>query len=249
MRIAVVGGTGALGRHVVRALEAAGHDARALSRSSAGHPVDLTTGEGLDRALEGCEAVVDASNGLPSPGKARPVLVEGSRRLLDAAQRAGARHHVCVSIIGIDAFPLAYYRVKLEQEAVVRDGPVPWTIVRANQFHGLVAGTFAAVAGRARVVPAFRGVLQPVAAADVAEVLAEVAAGEPARRIVTVAGPEVRELGDLARAWKQAKGRRAPVVRVPLPGGAGRALRGGALTCPDPDHRGATTFDAWVSRA
>lgn len=248
MRIAVVGGTGALGRHVVRALEAGGHEAGALSRSSPGHPVDLTTGEGLDRALEGCDAVVDASNGPPS-AKAGAVLVDGSRRLLDAAQRAGARHHVCVSIIGVDEFPLAYYRVKLEQEAVVRDGPVPWTIVRANQFHGLVAGTFAALAGRARVVPAPRGVLQPVAAADVADLLTGIAAGEPARRIVTVGGPEVREVGDLARAWKRATGRRALVAPLPLPGGLGRALRGGALTCPDPDHRGSTTFEAWMRRA
>ncbi|HEU4658965.1 MAG TPA: NAD(P)H-binding protein, partial [Capillimicrobium sp.] len=137
MRVAIVGGTGTIGRELARELAQRGHEVRALSRHAPEHRVDLTTGEGLDAALAGCEVVVDASNQPPS-GKGPSVLVEGSRRLLAAEAVAGVGHHVCVSIVGCDAVPLAYYRLKTEQERVVQDGPVPFTIVRVTQFHELI---------------------------------------------------------------------------------------------------------------
>src|SRR5471030_2586125 len=115
MRIAVAGGTGTIGRRIAVALSRDGHEVRALRRGAAQYPVDLTTGSGLEAALVGCDVVIDASNGPPSR-KARAVLVEGSRRLLEVEARAGVRHHVCVSIVGIEDVPMGYYRVKLEQE-------------------------------------------------------------------------------------------------------------------------------------
>ncbi|MFZ0004087.1 MAG: NAD(P)H-binding protein, partial [Trebonia sp.] len=165
MRIAIAGGTGTLGRPVAAELSERGHEVRVLSRHAPEYQVDLTTGAGLAAALDGCQVVVDASSSPPRTAAA--VLVAGNRRLLDAGREAGVEHHVCVSIVGCDRLPIGYYRVKTEQEDVVVQGPVPWTIVRATQFHELIAGFFGAAA-RYGVVPAPRGVLQPIAAADAA---------------------------------------------------------------------------------
>jgi uncharacterized protein YbjT (DUF2867 family) len=244
MRIAIVGGSGTLGRPVTEQLRARGHEARVLSRNSADHPVDLRTGAGLAAALADCEVVVDASN---ASGKAAATLVEGSARLLAAEQRAGVRHHVCVSIVGCDRVPLGYYQVKTRQEQVVRSGPVPWTIVRATQFHELVAGMLAPAA-RWGVLPAPKARLQTVAAAEAATAVADVAEAEPTRGQLEVAGPEVREVAELARTWRSVTGRRALLLPVPLPGKLGRALRAGGLCSDQPDVRGELTFADWLAR-
>jgi uncharacterized protein YbjT (DUF2867 family) len=243
MRIAIAGGTGTLGRHVAAELSERGHEVRVLSRHAPEYRVDLTTGAGLAAALDGCQVVVDASNGPPRAAAA--TLVAGNRRLLDAGREAGVEHHVCVSIVGCDRLPIGYYGVKTKQEDVVVRGPLAWTIVRATQFHELIAGFFAAAA-RFGVVPAVRGVLQPIAAADAARAVADVAVGEPRRGRVEVAGPEVARIGDLAATWRRAAGRRALLVPLPVPGRAGRALRDGWLTAARPDVRGTITFAAWA---
>jgi uncharacterized protein YbjT (DUF2867 family) len=229
---------------VAAEVAARGHDVRVLSRSSQDFPVDLATGAGLDAALDGCDAVVDASNAT-SAGRARQVLVDGSRRLLAAEEKAGVRHHVCVSIVGCELVPMGYYKVKVEQEQVVEQGPVPHSIVRATQFHELAATALTA-AGRWRVLPVPRIRLQTVAAAEVASVVADVAVGEPAGGRVEIAGPEVMTARDLARTWKSVTGRSAVMVPVPLPGRLGRALRDGGLTAANPGRRGAITFSAWL---
>ncbi len=243
MRIAIIGGAGTLGRHITAELAKRGHDARVLGRSSAAFPVDLRTGAGLDAALADCSAVVDASNSQRRP---RQVLVDGSSRLLAAEQRAGVRHHVCISIVGCDHVPLGYYRVKTEQERVVTRGQVPWTIVRATQFHELAASVFAATA-RYRVLLAGRLPIQPVAAAEVASAVAAAAETDPAERRIQVAGPEVSSLGDLARTWRSATGQSAVLVPVPLPGRVGRELRAGGLTTSQADVVGRVTFADWLA--
>jgi uncharacterized protein YbjT (DUF2867 family) len=243
MRIAIAGGTGMLGRRVAAELRERGHDVRVLSRGAPEYRVDLTTGAGLDAALDGCEAVVDASNN--NSRTAAATLVDGTRRLLAAGQRAGVAHHVCVSIVGCDQVPIGYYRVKTEQEDVVAHGPLPWTIVRATQFHEFVAVLLGAAA-RYRVVPVPRGVLQPVAAAEAARAVADVAAAGPRRGRVEVAGPGVAAIRELAVTWRRAAGRRAVLIPVPVPGGVGRALRDGALTSARPDIQGSLTFAAWA---
>ena len=138
MRIAVVGATGTAGTPIAAELERGGHEVRRLSRHSETHPVDLLTGEGLDAALEGCEAVIDASNVNGRTKQTRELLVDGGRRLLAAEARAGVGHHVCISIVGIEKVPMGYYGVKVEQEEMVRAAGVPWSIVRATQFHQLL---------------------------------------------------------------------------------------------------------------
>lgn len=244
MRIAVAGGTGTGGRRIGAVLVRGGHEVRALSRRAAEYPVDLTTGAGLKAALEDCDVVIDASNARSS-GKARAVLVDGSERILEAERDAGVRHHVCVSIVGIEDVPVAYYRVKVEQERVVQNGGLPWTIVRSTQFHELLDALLSA-AGRRHVSPAARAQFQPIDVDEAAEAIAAVATAAPRLARVSVAGPEVHDLRSLGRMWREATGRRTIEIPIPLPGKLGRALRGGRLTCASPDVRGTRTFAAWL---
>ena len=243
MRIAIVGGTGTLGGHVATELRSRGHEVRVLSRSAPEYRVDLVTGTGLGPALEGCDAVVNASNN--ASRQAAAVLVGGTRRLLDAEQAAGVRHHVCVSIVGCDQLPMGYYAVKTGQERLVEQGPVPWTIVRATQFHEFIANILGAAA-RWRALPAPRALLQPVACAEVARYVADIAE-QPARRARTsIAGPEVTELRTLARTWRSVTGRRLALIPVWVPGRVGRALRSAALTTGQAGQTGRVPFAAWL---
>jgi uncharacterized protein YbjT (DUF2867 family) len=245
MKIAIIGGTGTLGRAVAAELDSRGHEARVLSRSAPRYRVDLATGEGLTAALAGCNVVIDAANS-SSARSATRVLVEGSRRVLAAGQAAGVGHHVCVSIVGCEHVPMGYFQAKAQQEHVVEAGPVPWTIVRATQFHELVASTLAS-AGRWHVLPVPRAMLQTVASADVARAVADAAEAGPARRRISVAGPQVTDAREQARTWREATGTRAAQLPLPLPGRLGRVLRAGVLTDPDPDVRGELTFAAWLA--
>jgi uncharacterized protein YbjT (DUF2867 family) len=251
MKVAVVGGTGVLGTLLVRTLAGAGHEVLALSRraprelpAGATHMcIDLTDGHGLEATLAGVEVVVDCSNS--NPRNAAPVLVEGTKRLLPAGVAAGVRHHVGVSIVGCDRVPTAYYKVKVEQEETIAAGELPWSLVRATQFHTLIAWAFGQ-AGRFGVVPTGRAQLQPVDPGVVADRLAAIVAGEPGGRLGDVAGPEVLTLSELARAWKRA-GHRALPLRIPMLGRIGRPVKEGALCAPSAAG-GGTTFEEWLAR-
>ena len=246
MNIAVVGATGTAGTPIAAELERGGHEVRRLSRRSETHPVDLLTGEGLDAALEGCEAVIDASNVQGRTKQARELLVDGGRRLLAAEARAGVGHHVCLSIVGIEKVPMGYYGVKVEQEEMVRAAGVPWSIVRATQFHQLVNAAFGALA-KARLLPRSKAPLQPIDPTEVATAVAAVAVGEPLGGTKSVAGPRAEPISDLARAWKSARGSSAVLVPIPLLGKAGAGLRAGGLTDDSPDVRGTITFSDWLA--
>jgi uncharacterized protein YbjT (DUF2867 family) len=246
MQVVVTGGTGVLGREVVAELARRGHEVRVLARRSPEHPVDLTTGDGLGAALEGVDVVVDASNAGPGRKAAEALLIGGTRRLLVAEQAAGVAHHVGVSIVGIDRVPSGYYRVKLDQEAVVKASPVPWTLVRATQFHSLLDQVFGAMA-RFGVLPDAAVPMQPVDPHEVAVVLADTAEAEASGATTQFGGPERRTAAELARTWRLETGRRALLVPVPPAGAAGRALRAGALTNPGA-WTGRTTFADWLRR-
>jgi uncharacterized protein YbjT (DUF2867 family) len=252
MKVAVVGGTGVLGRPLVAELAARGDEVRVLSRTppskplegTSHHRVDLTSGEGLPGALSGVEVVVDAANS--SPRDAGPVLVDGTRRLLAAGAQAGVRHHIGISIVGCDRVPTAYYKVKVEQEEVIATGEVPWSLLRATQFHSLLAWAFGQAA-RARMRPAGGARLQPVDAAVVAARLADAAHADPAGRLPEVAGPEVLTLSELAKIWRRAEGRRLLLpLPIPMVGKIGRPLREGALCNPDA-AAGGPTFEKSLS--
>lgn len=243
MRIAIVGGTGTLGRKVAAELAERGHEVRVLSRGGE-YRVDLATGEGLAKALAGCAAVVDASNAT-SAKRARQVLVGGTERLLTAEREIGVGHHVCVSIVGCDRVPMGYYKVKIDQELLVEGGQVPWSIVQATQFHELAASALSAAA-KFRILPVPGITLQTIAAAQVAHAVADVAEGSPLGHRIHVAGPEISTAKDVALAWRRATGRTAILVPLPLPGKIGRALRDGGLTDGQPDVRGTVTFAEWL---
>ncbi|NUT57281.1 MAG: NAD(P)H-binding protein, partial [Agromyces sp.] len=133
MRIAVAGGTGTVGRHAVEAARGRGHEVVVLTRSNG---IDLVSGTGLDEALRGVDVVIDASNLVStSAKKTSAFFTTVTRNLLAAEERAGVRHHVSLSIVGVDRAPYGYYAAKIAQERAVEAGAVPWTILRAMQFH------------------------------------------------------------------------------------------------------------------
>jgi uncharacterized protein YbjT (DUF2867 family) len=245
MRIAVAGATGNIGALTVAALEGSGHDVVRISRSLG---VDLSTGKGLDDALTGVQAVVDASNA-PAVEKAETVAYFGgaTRNLLAAEERAGVRHHVLLSIVGIHRVEgNPHYAGKREQERLVSAGPIPWTIVPVTQFHdfaAMVAG-WTEQDGVATIAPLL---VQPIAPADVADVLAEIATGEPQGRYVDVAGPEPQDLVDMARRTNEARGHALKLVPT-WSGLFGPEMAGNVLLPGDGARIAPTTFDDWLAK-
>ncbi|KAA1429439.1 NAD(P)H-binding protein [Nocardioides antri] len=241
--MAVAGGTGALGRQVVDAVRRRDLTPRVIARSQG---VDLTTGEGLDEALAGVDAVIDASNVVAL--RAKPAIAffdAATGHLLAAGERAGVRHHVAVSIVGCDRVDLPYYLGKRRQEELVRSGPVPWTIVRATQFHEFAGQMLERSRGPVALVPDMLS--QPVAARQMADHLVAVAVGEPLGLAPDVAGPEQHQIPDLARRLLGHRGKRTKVVAVPLPGKAGRQVADGGLLPGDGATILAQTYDEWLA--
>ncbi|MBD8868584.1 SDR family oxidoreductase [Nocardioides donggukensis] len=245
MRIAVAGGTGVAGRHTVRALADAGHDVVVLARS---HGVDLADGQGLDAALARVEVVVDTSN-VPTLNRRAAVdfFTEVTSRLLAAETRHAVRHHVVLSIVGVDRVDTGYYAGKRKQEELVRTGDVPWSILRATQFHEFPGQLLDRGPSSVALLPRMR--IQPVAAREVGEDLARIATGPPLGAAPELAGPEVHELVDLARQLAARRGRPRRVVGVPVPGRAGRAMASGALLPSGPATRGIQTYAEWLADA
>ncbi|GAA0898760.1 SDR family oxidoreductase [Pseudonocardia zijingensis] len=245
MRIAVAGATGNIGALTVDVLERGGHEVVRISRALG---VDLSTGEGLDAALTGVDAVVDVLNG-PAGDPAEAVAFFGgtTRTLLAAEERAGVRHHVLLSIAGVDRVEgNAHYAGKREQERLVVAGPIPWTIVPATQFHDFaeMVARWTEQDGVATIAPLL---VQPVAPGDVAGVLAEVATGEPLGRHPDLAGPDPQDLVDMARRTLAARGR--DVKLVPTWSGLfGPDMAGDALLPADGARIAPTTFDEWLAR-
>jgi uncharacterized protein YbjT (DUF2867 family) len=242
--IAVIGGSGTVGRHIVDALQAQGAETRILGRSSTAHPVDLTTGTGLEAALGGCDVVVDASNG--PPRKPEPVLVDGARRLVDACAATGVGHLVLVSIVGIEQVPTRYYRAKLAQERVVAGAGLSWSIVRSTQFHELVDTLLRALADW-RLQPRSRARLQPVAAREAGAAVAAAALEPRPGATRTIAGPQIEDITELSRDWSAARRRRGVPLPLPLPRRFAVPMRAGALTCERPDERGTVRFSSWLA--
>ncbi|TYB69085.1 NAD(P)H-binding protein [Nonomuraea sp. PA05] len=243
MRIAVAGATGNIGALTTAALERDGHDVVRVSRSLG---VDLVTGEGLDAALTGVDAVVDTVNG-PEGSLEETVayFAATTRNLLAAGERAGVRHHVLLSIAGVHRIRgNSHYAAKREQERLVEAGPVPWTIVPATQFHDFAAmvASWTEHDGVAIIAPLL---VQPIAPADVADVLAEIVAGEPKGRYADVAGPEPQDLVDMARRTNQARGHEVKLVPS-WSGLFGPEMAGDVLLPGEGARLAPTTFEEWL---
>jgi uncharacterized protein YbjT (DUF2867 family) len=232
--ILVTGGTGVLGRRVVDRLRAAGHDVRVLSRSGRPGTVrgDLLTGENLEEAVDGIKTIIHcASNPYR---KTRQTDVGGTERLLQIAERAGVSHVVFISIVGVDCNPYyPYFRVKLDAERVIARSPVPWTILRATQFHDLVLRALR-ILDRLPILLVPKGFVgQPIDTGEVVDRLIELSLASPAGRVPDVGGPEILTSSELAHTYLEALGHRKRLVEVPVPGKAARAWREGAQLCPE----------------
>nr|WP_221471417.1 NAD(P)H-binding protein [Amycolatopsis umgeniensis] len=243
----VTGGTGDLGREVVRRLSDGGRPVRVMSRRPrpSGEPYewarcDLRTGDGLAEAVDGVSVIIHCASTLGRGDE------QVTRNLAEAARRAGGPHLVYISIVGIDVIRFFYYNEKLASEKVVEESGLPWTVLRATQFHDLVARASAAQ----RRLPVtfmpsgFR--FQPVSTGDVADRLVALASGEPAGRVPDLGGPEVRTARDLAEAYQRSMGRRKPIVPLWLPGKAFRAFRAGGNLTPG-NATGVGTFEEFLA--
>jgi uncharacterized protein YbjT (DUF2867 family) len=253
--ILVTGGTGRLGRLVVDRLLERGKSVRVLSRHSemARDGVDtamgdLASGEGIDAAVDGVEVIVHCAGGQRGDD-------EKARHLVTAAARAGVGHIVYISVVGDERVPAAsgpdhllfgYFDSKLGAERVIAESGVPFTTLHATQFHEL---TLLVAKGMAKlpVIPVPAGLrFQPVDTAEVADRLVELALGEPAGVVGDFAGPKVYEMDELVRAYLRAAHSSKPIVRIPLPGKAARAIRAGAALAPDATV-GKVTWEAFLA--
>jgi uncharacterized protein YbjT (DUF2867 family) len=244
MRIAIAGGTGTVGRHAVDAARERGHEVVVLTRSNG---VDLVSGDGLADALVGVDVVIDTSNLTSTSAKAATeFFTTVTHHLLAAEAAAGVRHHVALSIVGIDRAPYGYYEGKLAQEQAVEAGEVPWTILRAMQFHEFAGQLLQVLTiGRVHLAPRVR--TQPIAAREVGERLVELAEGAPAGRAPDLAGPREERLEDMIRRLADATGVRGPVIPVSMPMKQFAAMRRGD-TLPGPGATiGRETFDEWLA--
>jgi uncharacterized protein YbjT (DUF2867 family) len=240
--ILVTGGTGTLGRLVVARLRDEGYTVRVLSRRSreAGEGIefvsgDLATGEGIEAAVEGAEIIMHCAGS--SKGDEDKAL-----NLVRAASRSGARHLVYISVVGAERVPVVsgvdramfgYFASKLAAERVVADSGLPWTTLRATQFHDLILMTARQMA-RLPVIPVPAGFrFQPLDAGEVAARLVELALGTPAGLVPDMAGPRAYEMAELLRGYLRASHRQRPIIPVWLPGKAARAIRAGANLAPD----------------
>ncbi len=239
----MAGGTGLLGSLVVPALAAAGDVPVVLSR---GAGVDLRTGDGVEPALAGCDAVVDVVNvATPSRRVATSFFAATTRHLLAGAERVGVRHVVTISIVGVPDVDYGYYLGKRVQEEILVHGRLPWTLLRATQFHEFAGQVLGAVPGPLAVVPRMRS--RPVAASEVAARLVRLVHGEPQGVVRPIAGPEVLEVTQMARRLLAARGERRWVVPLRIPGRAGRAMAAGALLPAEPFDRGTQTFGEYLT--
>ncbi|MER7824971.1 NAD(P)H-binding protein [Streptomyces sp. NPDC096097] len=242
MKFAVIGGTGLIGSQVVKILNAAGHEALPHSQSTG---VDVISGQGLDEAVVRADVVVNLTNS-PTFDEASPAFFQTSMdNLLAAAQKGGVGHFVILSIVGADQVPeLDYYRAKVLQEDILAAGPIPYSIVRATQFMEFMDAVLSWTADGDTVrLPATP--IQPIASKDVADAVAEVAAGAPLNGIRNIAGPEIFPLDELGRIALSRKGDNRAVVTDPT-AGMFAVVKGDILTDMDA-HLAPTRFTDWLS--
>ncbi|MET9875745.1 SDR family oxidoreductase [Actinacidiphila glaucinigra] len=243
MKIAVIGGTGLIGSQVVKNLEAAGHEAVPHSLSTG---VNLLTGEGVVEAVAGADVVVNLTNS-PTFDEASPAFFQTSMdNLVTASEKGSVGHMVILSIVGVDQVPeLDYYRAKTLQEDILKAGSIPYSIVRATQFMEFMEATMSwTTDGDTVRLP--RTPLQPIAAADVARMVAEVASGPPLNGTVDIAGPDVFPLEEIGRITIAAKGDGRTVV-VDDTAGMFAVAQGDVLTGGSDARIAPTHYRDWLS--
>lgn len=238
-RVLVTGGTGTVGRVVVDNLITAGKNVRVLSRGRRRHHRtdvqhvvgDLRTGDGLDAAVDGVDTIVHC--------------VRSAQHLVAAAKRAGSPHLLYVSIVGVDRVPFAFYRKIFAVEQVIAGSGLPWTVLRATQFHDLIALMLRMLA-KPPVMAVPSASFQPVDVREVGEQLARLALGEPVGRAPDFGGPQVRAFSDLAHRYLAIVGKRRPIVPIRVPGKVFGAYRSGWHLAPE-HAAGTITFEQYLN--
>lgn len=250
MNVLVTGGTGTLGRHVVAKLRQSGHRARIFSRHPRGHidavQGDLRTGAGLDKAIAGMDAIVHAATGARQSLASR-ADIKATRRLVEMAREKGIKHFVFISIVGMEGVPFPYYATKLTCEGIVKEDLIPWSILRATQFHELMEtflNAFSRVPGMT-MIP-FLWQFQPVDSREVAQRVVEVTLQEPSGMLPDFGGPAARDFKGIAQSWLQATGQRRRLINLKLPMKFSRDFASGKLLAPD--HKdGTITFEQYLA--
>src|SRR3954451_7649900 len=245
MKLVVIGGSGRVGSNVVRRLAEHGHDAVPASPATG---VDTITGAGLADAMAGADVVVDVANApVWDDDAVREFFTTSTRNLLAAEREAGVGHHVAVSIVGADRLPdSGYLRAKVAQEAEIEAGDVPYTILRSTQFFEFLSQTVEAGA-EGGTVRLSNGLMQLVAADDVAATVAELATGAPVGGRVELGGPETLGIDAWARRLFAATGDERTVISDPHARYFGTELKAGELTPGDGARVGTINFDTWLA--
>lgn len=252
MRTLVTGATGTLGTALRSRLAATGHTVQAASREPPKETsgdikwveLNLNDGVGINSSLEDIDVVIHAATA--PQGDTETVDIQGTKRLLEAAEEADVENFLYPSIVGIDNIPLPYYEHKLAAEEVIEASGIPTTIVRATQFHSFVAE----ILGYMTKLPVWplptKMQVQPIDVGEVADVIVDHATLVANGRTDPVGGPEVRSVEELAQAYRDVRGLRRPIVRFPLPGATTRSFRAGYATCPDYTV-GTVTWEEWLT--
>lgn len=243
--ILVTGGTGNIGRHAVPLLRTAGREVRVLSRHPrAAEPGitymagDTVKGTGLEGALDGVDTVLHLAGGAKGDDIA-------AQNLVGAAREAGVQHLVLISVVGAGSMPIGYFRMKAGAEQAFETSGIPFTVLRVAQLHDF-ALPMVKLLSSMRLAP--RGLrFESVGVAEVAARLAELALGAPSGRVADLAGPQVREIADMVRAYDTAHGRSHRLLPIRLPGAIGRAYRAGDNLADDSAVRGATTWEEFLA--
>jgi uncharacterized protein YbjT (DUF2867 family) len=247
MKIVVIGGTGLIGTKLVNNLRQRGHEVVAASPSSG---VNTITGEGLTKALEGAQVVVDVANSPSWEDNAVLHFFETSgRNLLSAEAAAGVRHHVALSVVGTDRLLMSgYFRAKMAQENLIKASGIPFTIVRSTQFFEFVKG-IAQTATEGQTVRLPSALMQPIASDDVAAALADAAIAEPLNDTVEVAGPESIRMDEFVRRFLSANGDPRKVITDVHALYYGIEVNDKSLIPGDNPRLGSTHFEDWLSRS
>jgi len=247
MKIVIIGGSGLIGKKLVKNLRQRGHEVVAASPSSG---VNTLTGEGLAEALAGASVVVDVANSPSFEDKAVLEFFETSgRNLLAAEAAAGVGHHIALSVVGTDRLLASgYFRAKMAQENLIKASAIPYTIVRATQFFEFV-GAIAQSATDGQTVRLPPALMQPIVSDDVAAALAEIAVAEPLNGTVELAGPEPIQMDELVRRYLSANRDARKVTTDVHAGYFGTAVNDQSLIPGDHPRLGPTRFEDWLSRS
>lgn len=254
MKVLITGGTGYLGRNLIRDVAKDGHAVRVLSRRTKSEiepaniewaQADLAFGDGVPEAVAGVDAIIHAAS---DPRRSQAVDVNGTKYLVSAARDNGVSHLVYISIVGIDRIPLRYYERKLRTETIIEQSGIPYSILRATQFHSLIHLLISKVANLPMLLPLptdFR--FQSVDESEVSKRLTSLLGKKAQGKVPDMGGPEILTLGEMARTWMSVRGIHRRLLNVPLPGAFPQAFREGRNTTGD-GWRGVITWRQWLAR-